>query len=113
MPLICSHGAIFTVIFTFRLRRLDARKARKIKYFFTSYLSTRDINTTVSVWPETTIALTQNPDRSLIGGQELVHDFERSLIGAREHLPVRGNRSRNWNLSHQQLLYRLFVVRIN
>lgn len=45
----------------------------------------------VTPWLETTIALTQNLDRSLISGQELVHDFDRSLIGDREHLPVRGN----------------------
>ena len=64
----------------------------------------RDINTTVSTWPETTIALTQTLDRSLIGGQELVHDFDRSLIGTREHLPVRGNRSRNGFLSKCLLL---------
>lgn len=54
--------------------------------------------TTVSTWPETTIALTHFFDRSLIGSQELVHDFARSLIGVREHLPVRGNRSKNWKL---------------
>ena len=42
----------------------------------------------VSTWPETMIVLTQNFDRSLIGGQELVHDFDRSLIGAQEHVHV-------------------------
>lgn len=54
---------------------------------------------TDSIWLETTIALTHFRDRSLIIGQELVHDFDRSLIGVREHLPVHGNMSTNWNLS--------------
>lgn len=58
---------------------------------FAIYFSFLDIKQTVSTWLETTIALTQNLDRSLISGQELVHDFDRSLIGDREHLPVRGN----------------------
>ena len=51
------------------------------------------------MWPETTIALTHFSDRSLISGQELVHDFDRSLIGVREHLPIRGNVPISWKLS--------------
>ena len=47
-------------------------------------------NTHVSTWLETTIALTQNLDRSLIGGQELVHGFDRSPIGVREHFVLSG-----------------------
>jgi hypothetical protein len=47
--------------------------------------------TTVSTWLETTIRLTHFSDRS----RKLVHDFNRPLIGAREHLPVHGNKSRN------------------
>lgn len=74
---------------------LDCPKTAVLLGFRAYFPSTLDIKQTVSTWPETTIALTQNLDRSLIGGQELVHDFARSLIGTREHLPVRGNRSRS------------------
>ena len=63
----------------------------KVLEFRDFYELGRDSNTMVSTWPETTIALTQNLACSLISGQELVHDFNRSLIGVREHLPVRGN----------------------
>ena len=54
------------------------------------------------------IARTFYFDRSLLDDQELVHDFDRSLIGARQHVPVRGNKSRDSDLSRslKENLYR-------
>ena len=85
--LIVSQALMFRCPKSFMIRSFDDL----MRLFLASILR-------VSIWPETMIALTRFSSRSSISGQELVHGFNRSLIGVRGHLSVRGNVPRNRNL---------------